>query len=157
MLITCPARQYNIRLIIKNSGHDYIGRSSAPNSLSIWVHHLKGFQFYDTSFSPQNCNITIDGPAVTAAGGTEMLEAYQASDAVNHTVVGGGGRTVALGGFISAAGHSILSLHHGLAADNVLEMEIVSPTGDILTLNECQNTDLFWAMRGVGTQIPYGH
>lgn len=28
-------------------------------------------------------------------------------------------------------------------------MEIVTPQGEILTLNECQNTDLFWAMRGV--------
>ena len=38
-----------------------------------------------------------------------------------------------------------------MAADHVLEMEIVSPGGNILTLNECQNQDLFWAMRGVST------
>ncbi len=78
-----------------------------------------------------------------------MMEAYQATDAFNHTVVGGGGRTVALGGFITGAGHSILSPHFGLATDQVLEMEIVTPMGEILTLNEYQNTDLFWAMRGV--------
>jgi hypothetical protein len=28
-------------------------------------------------------------------------------------------------------------------------LEIVSASGDILTINECQNRDLFWAMRGV--------
>lgn len=78
-----------------------------------------------------------------------MLETYQATAAVNQTVVGGNGRTVALGGFLTGAGHSILAPKHGLAADHVLEMEIVTPTGEILTLNECQNTDLFWAMRGV--------
>jgi hypothetical protein len=36
-----------------------------------------------------------------------------------------------------------------MAADNVLEMEVVSPGGEILTVNECQNQDLFWALRGV--------
>jgi hypothetical protein len=36
-----------------------------------------------------------------------------------------------------------------MGADQVLEMEIVTPRGEILTINECQNQDLFWAMRGV--------
>ncbi|KAK3937418.1 FAD-binding domain-containing protein [Diplogelasinospora grovesii] len=144
------ARAHNIRLIVKNSGHDYVGRSSASNALSIWVHHMRGIQFHESSFSPQGCNLTIAGAAITAAAGTQMLEAYRATALHNQTVVGGNGRTVALGGFITGAGHSILSPHYGMAADQVLEMEIVTPTGNILTLNECQNTDLFWAMRGGG-------
>lgn len=40
-----------------------------------------------------------------------------------------------------------------MAADQVLEMEIVTPGGDILTINECQNEDLFWAMRGVSNSF----
>jgi FAD/FMN-containing dehydrogenase len=110
---------------------------------------MKGIQFHDESFSPANCGITINGTAMTAGAGTQMLEAYQAVAAINQTVVGGNGRTVALGGFLTGAGHSILAPKHGLAADQVLEMEIVTPTGEILELNECQHTDLFWAMRGV--------
>jgi FAD/FMN-containing dehydrogenase len=110
---------------------------------------MKGLQFHDESFSPANCGITINGTAMTAGAGTQMLEAYQAAAAINQTVVGGNGRTVALGGFLTGAGHSILAPKHGLAADQVLEMEIVTPAGEILTLNECQNTDLFWALRGV--------
>lgn len=78
-----------------------------------------------------------------------MLEAYTAAAEYNLTVVGGNGRTVALGGFLTGAGHSILAPHYGLAADQVLEMEVVTPGGEVLMLNECQNTDLFWAMRGV--------
>ncbi len=93
--------------------------------------------------------MTIAGTAITTGAGTQMLEAYQAAAPINHTVVGGGGRTVALGGFLTGAGHSILAPRYGLATDQVLEMDIVTPLGEILTLNECQNTDLFWAMRGV--------
>lgn len=29
-------------------------------------------------------------------------------------------------------------------------MEVVTPEGEIVVANECQNQDLFWAMRGVG-------
>ncbi|KAK3991555.1 Tetrahydrocannabinolic acid synthase, partial [Cladorrhinum sp. PSN332] len=144
------ARQHNIRLIVKNSGHDYIGRSTAPNSLSIWVHHMKSFKAHETSFQPAGCNFSIPGHGITAGAGTQMQEAYRATALLNRTVVGGNGRTVALGGFITGGGHSILAPHYGMAADQVLQLELVTPRGEILTANECQNTDLFWAMRGGG-------
>ncbi len=115
---------------------------------------MKGIQIHEKSFTPKNCNVTIDGAAITALAGTQMLEAYAETAKVNHTVIGGNGRTVALGGFITGAGHSILAPRYGLAADHVLEMEAVTPTGEIVTLNECQNTDLFWAMRGVSCPAP---
>ncbi|KAH9887786.1 FAD binding domain-containing protein [Xylariomycetidae sp. FL2044] len=144
------AREHNIRLVVKNSGHDYLGRSTAANSLSIWVHHMKGIDLREEPFRPLNCNFTIDEPSITAAAGAQMLEAYQAAAAKGYTVIGGGGRTVALGGFITGGGHSILAPHHGLAVDHVLELEVVTPRGEILTVNECQHQDLFWALRGGG-------
>ncbi|KAK0633213.1 FAD binding domain-containing protein [Immersiella caudata] len=144
------ARKHKVRLVVKSSGHDYVGRSNAPNSLSIWTHHLKkDFKFHD-SFRPKNCNIEIRGTAVTAGAGAEMIELYTALDSRNQTVVGGGGKTVSLGGYITGGGHSLLSARHGLAADQVLEVELVTPKGDIVTANECTNSDLFWALRGGG-------
>ena len=145
------ARKHNIRTVIKNSGHDYIGRSIAPNSMSIWVHHMKGIELHKGAFSPKGCNVSIEGTGayMTALAGTQMYEAYAETAKINYTVVGGNGRTVALGGFLTGGGHSILAPAYGLASDNVLEFEVVTPTGEIVTANECQNTDLFWAMRGV--------
>lgn len=35
------AQTYNVPLVIKNTGHDYKGRSSAPSSLALWLHNLK--------------------------------------------------------------------------------------------------------------------
>ncbi|KAK3310815.1 uncharacterized protein B0T15DRAFT_50990 [Chaetomium strumarium] len=143
------AREHNVRLIVKSTGHDFIGRSSAPNSLSIWTHNMKDIRTHD-SFRPSRCNITIEGPAVTVGAGAEMWDVYSALDRLNQTVVGGGGKTVSVGGYLTGAGHSLLSPRYGLAADQVLEMEVVTPTGEIVTANECQNEDLFWAMRGGG-------
>lgn len=79
----------------------------------------------------------------------QMWDLYSALDAINQTVVGGGGKTVSLGGYLTGAGHGLLAPRYGLAADQVYEMEVVTPSGEIVTANECQNQDLFWAMRGV--------
>lgn len=37
-----------------------------------------------------------------------------------------------------------------MGADNIIEASIVTPKGDIVTASECQNEDLFWAIRGGG-------
>ena len=150
--MSCVARKYNIRLVVKSSGHDYIGRSAAPNALSIWTHHLKQTPAMHTSFRPRGCpaSVVIDGSAVTVGAGAQMDELYAALDAVNQTIVGGGGKTVSVGGYLTGGGHGLLAPRHGLGADQVLEMELVTPRGDLVVANECQNQRLFWAMRGVG-------
>jgi FAD/FMN-containing dehydrogenase len=38
---------------------------------------------------------------------------------------------------------------YGLGVDNVLEMEVVTPTGRLIVANPYHNADLFWAMKGV--------
>jgi hypothetical protein len=58
-----------------------------------------------------------------------MMEAYPTTAAINHTVVGGGRRTIALGGFLTGVGHSILSPYYSLATDQVLEMGSRRPRG----------------------------
>ncbi|KAM7209625.1 FAD-binding domain containing protein [Naviculisporaceae sp. PSN 640] len=144
------AREHNIRLIVKSSGHDFLGRSTAPNSLSIWLHHMQWIKPVDV-FRPKNCadDVAIEN-AVTVGGGTQMYSIYQATGKYNRTVVGGGAKTVSVGGFLTGGGHGLLAPRYGLGADQVLEMEVVTPGGEILTVNECQNTDLFWALRGGG-------
>ena len=146
------ARNNNVRLIVKGTGHDYLGRSSAPNSLSIWTRHIQGLWFHD-DFKPKGCKHKIDNSAVTVAAGVPMIEIDEQAHLRNLTIVGGGGGTVGIGGYLTGGGHSAVSSTYGLAADQVLEMEIVTPGGDILTINECQNEDLFWAMRGVSAKF----
>ncbi|KAI0172632.1 FAD-binding domain-containing protein [Hypoxylon sp. FL1284] len=143
------ARAHNVRVVVKSTGHDYLGRSQAPGALLIWVHHMKGLKTH-ASFQPRGCNFTIDTTAVTAGGGSQLAALYDELLKINQTVVGGYSKTVGLGGYITGGGHSILAPFYGLGADQVLEMEVVTPMGDIVIANECQNQDLFWAMRGGG-------
>jgi hypothetical protein len=45
------ARDQGIRLVIKGTGHDYLGRSSAPGSLLIWTHRMREITVHDI-FTP---------------------------------------------------------------------------------------------------------
>jgi FAD/FMN-containing dehydrogenase len=125
-------------------------RSVAPNALSIWTHHLRGLEFRK-GFTPKGCpaSVVIPGDAITAAAGTQMLELNPAAAARNLTIISGGAGTVGIGGYLTGGGHAALSSTYGLAADQVLEIEMVTPDGKVITANECQHWDLFWAMRGV--------
>ncbi|KAI1427068.1 hypothetical protein F5Y12DRAFT_792791 [Xylaria sp. FL1777] len=142
------ARKHNIRVVVKSSGHDYQGRSQAPGALSI-VHYMRSYNTHD-SFKPTGCNFTIDTPAVTVGGGSPVGAIYDELDNISQTIVGGMAKSVSVGGYLTSGDHSILSPRYGLGADNVLELKVVTPMGDIVTANECQNEDLFWAMRGGG-------
>ncbi|GJN81772.1 hypothetical protein PLIIFM63780_005307 [Purpureocillium lilacinum] len=144
------ARKHTVRLVVKSSGHDYLGRSNAPGSLSIWVHHMNSIEFHEGNFALAGSGKVLKGSAVTVGGGTEMYDIYTAADAHNQTVVGGGAKSVSVGGYVSGGGHSTLAPRYGLAADNVIQVEVVTPQGQILITNEDQHSDLFWALRGGG-------
>ncbi|KAI0197518.1 FAD-binding domain-containing protein [Astrocystis sublimbata] len=143
------AQLHHVRIIVKSTGHDYLGRSQAPGSLSIWVHHMQDLQTHN-SFRPKGCDFIIESTATTIGGGSQIGAVVEALDELNQTIVGGTSKTVSIGGYLTGGGHSVLAHKYGLGADQALEMELVTPKGDIVTANECQNQDLFWAMRGGG-------
>lgn len=39
---------------------------------------------------------------------------------------------------------------YGLGVDRVVQIKVVTPDGRFRTVNECQDSDLFWALRGGG-------
>ncbi|KAF7114935.1 hypothetical protein CNMCM5793_000705 [Aspergillus hiratsukae] len=145
------AKRNNIRLAIKNSGHDFHGRSVAPNSLQILTNRMKGIQFVD-DFVPKGApKHKGEGPAVTLDAGVSLQEMYAALGKQNRTVVGGSAHTVGpTGGYIQGGGHSLLGPWKGMASDNALEFSVVTAAGDLVTANAYQNSDLFWALRGGG-------
>jgi FAD/FMN-containing dehydrogenase len=139
-----------IPLVVKNSGHDFKGRSSAPGSLALWTHNVQPAIKLDRGFTPDGCSAPA-GDAVTLGAGQGFAGVYEFAEANNITVVGGSSHTVGpVGGWISGGGHSALSNTLGLGVDNVLQMKTVLPNGTVITANRCQNQDIFYALRGGG-------
>ncbi|KAL2832787.1 hypothetical protein BJY01DRAFT_260036 [Aspergillus pseudoustus] len=147
------ARENNVRLVIKNTGHDISQRSQGYGSLSIWTKHVKdGLHFHKQfNYSEGSCPSNWTGSAITIAGGYIWQDAYDFATKHGHVVVGGGDPTVGcIGGFLQGAGHGSLSHEFGLATDQVLEYKVVLASGETVTANACQNADLFTALRGGG-------
>ena len=63
------AKATNVRLVIKDTGHDLLGRSDGYGSLEVWIHHLRtGLSFqqkYQSSCKATNWT----GSAISVGGG----------------------------------------------------------------------------------------
>lgn len=78
------ARSLNLRLVVKNTGHDYNGRSTGFGALSLWTHNLKDIRFisnYETG--------DYTGPAFKLGAGVQGFELYEAAEAHGVTTVSG--------------------------------------------------------------------
>lgn len=78
------ARSLNLRLVVKNTGHDYNGRSTGYGALSLWTHNLKDIRFI-SNYETQN----YAGPAFKVGAGVQGVELYEAAEAHGVTTVSG--------------------------------------------------------------------
>ncbi|PBK81775.1 FAD-binding domain-containing protein [Armillaria gallica] len=138
---------HNLRLAVKASGHDYLGRSTARNSLLISTHKFQNITFVE-SFTVSGHS---EGSAVTVGTGVPFNTLHRAAKEQGKIFVGAASATsAAAGGYSQGGGHSALAPLLGLAADNVLELEVVTANSTYLKVNEEEHADLFWALRGGG-------
>lgn len=139
-------RKHNIRLVIRNTGHDYNGKSTGAGALAIWTHYMKDMELVDYK-SP-----SYTGKAMKAGAGVSSLESYQFSHKHGYANAGGDCPTVGVtGGWTQGGGgHGPAVSKFGAGADQALEWEVVTGTGEILIANQEQNQDLFWALSGGG-------
>ena len=139
-----------IPIVVKNSGHDYKGRSAGRKSLALWVYNYTPEPIVEKNFVPDGCSLPV-GRVVTFGAGQNFNDLYAFAAQNNATIVGGSSQTVApAGGWITGGGHSGLSPVYGLGVDNVQQLRVVLPNGTYVTANRCQNQDIFFALRGGG-------
>ena len=145
------AARHDVYLVVKNTGHDHLGRSSGAGAFAIWTHNLKGRTFH-SAFVPVGAPAGTPGQhAVTLMAGEQWLDVYRDATKHHRIVVGGAARTVgAAGGYLTGGGHSPFAAEYGLAVDNVLEITIVDAAGAVRVLSEYSSPEYFWAVRGGG-------
>ena len=141
------AKTHNIQVVVKTSGHNYAGASMGYGALLIW---MRNYQTYgDVIKNYKSCDKTYEA-ALKIGGGQIWLEAYTAVGNDYH-LIGGGGLTVsAAGGWLMGGGLSASARLYGMGVDQVIDMEVITADGTKYVANECENTDLFWALRGGG-------
>ncbi|KAK4627428.1 FAD-linked oxidoreductase sthB [Fulvia fulva] len=91
------------------------------------------------------------GPAVKLGAGVTGSEAELEVGNAGYRIVTGDCPTVGVaGGYTQVGGHSMLNSAYGVAADNVLEWEVVTADGQHLIAPQTENADLYWAISGGG-------
>ncbi|KAI8629042.1 FAD/FMN-containing isoamyl alcohol oxidase MreA [Xylariaceae sp. FL1651] len=139
------ANEKNIRLVIRNTAHDYLGKSTGAGAIAIWTQKLRDVSkltYKDAEYK---------GDAIKMGAGVSGAEVSAFASNNGLAVVSGNCPSVGpAGGYIQGGGHGPLSSKFGLAADSALEFEVVDGNGKLIVANRKKNSDLFWALRGGG-------
>eukprot|EP01135_Chromosphaera_perkinsii_P003596 Nk52_evm5s249 gene=Nk52_evmTU5s249 len=135
------ARKHNLCVSVAGMGHEYLNRHSNGNSFLIRTSLLKNVSF--SMNDPRHSEGSI-----TVGAGMNDYEIQTHAYSKNRMVSAGGCPTVGIAGFTLGGGMGPIARDHGLAADNLLEASVVTADGNVVTANENENSDLFWALRG---------
>lgn len=144
------AQTHKLRVSIKNTGHDYFGRSTNPDTLAIWTHNMNSMK-YHANFTAFECSPSNGENIGEIGAGAQAGDVYTYFQKFNMDVTGGNEGSVGLaGGFGQGGGHGVFGPSYGLMVDNAVEFNVVTADGQLRTINQCNDPDLFWAMRGGG-------
>ncbi|HYA08014.1 MAG TPA: FAD-binding oxidoreductase [Gaiellaceae bacterium] len=132
------ARGAGLEICVRGGGHNVAGSAVIDGALMIDLSPMRG--------------IYVDRAARTARaqGGVLWRELNRETAVHGLAVTGGAISTTGIAGLTLGGGLGWLMAKYGLAADNVLAIELVTADGDVLDVTETSDPDLFWALRGGG-------
>src|ERR671930_250714 len=99
------------------------------------------------------CRTTADVVAAlefARSAGLEVSVRGGGHNVAGRAVTGGAISTTGIAGLTLGGGLGWLMGKHGLAADNLLAVELVTAAGEVLEVDAGSHPDLFWALRGGG-------
>jgi FAD/FMN-containing dehydrogenase len=131
-------RESGMEVAIRGGGHNIAGRGTTEGGLLIDLSLMKEIVVEPAS------RIARVGPGATWA------EFNDAAAAHGLATTGGTISTTGVAGLTLGGGFGWLMGSHGLAADNLHAVELVTADGSVLRVDAENQPDLFWAIRGGG-------
>jgi ribonuclease T2 len=92
----------------------------------------------------------VPGGTCKVGSGVVFHELHHAASQSNRFVASGWAVTVGVAGWSIGGGHGPFGPSVGLGVDQILEVELVDPRGNVITANAETNPDLLWAIKGGG-------
>jgi len=132
------AREAGLEISVRGGGHNVSGRAVTDGGVMIDLAEMKG--------------IHVD-PAtrtVRAQGGVTWAEFNRETAVHGLAVTGGAISSTGVAGYTLGGGLGWLMGVYGLAADNLLSVELVTAEGEALNVTSDSHPDLFWALQGGG-------
>jgi FAD/FMN-containing dehydrogenase len=132
------ARAEGLEVAVRGGGHNVAGHSVCDGGVVIDLSLLRG--------------VDVDPRARTARvqGGALWCDVNREAALHGLAVTGGAISTTGVGGYTLGGGLGWLMGKCGLAADNLLEADVVLASGDVVRASPDDHADLFWALCGGG-------
>jgi FAD/FMN-containing dehydrogenase len=132
------ARDLDLKIAVRGGGHSVAGMALGDGAVVVDLRHMRA--------------VTVDpaAEAVRVAGGATMSELDRACQPHGLATTGGRASTTGVGGFVLGGGSGWLDRCCGLAADNLLGVELVTADAGRVHASADENPDLFWALHGGG-------
>ena len=136
--IVAFARRNGLRVAPQGTGHNAAPIPGLEDTILVSTQQLRG--------------VEIDAVAQIARvqAGSLWLEVTEASTPFGLYPLSGSSPDVGVVGYTLGGGLSWLARKHGLAADSVTAIELVTPAGELVRATADDHADLFWAARGGG-------
>jgi FAD/FMN-containing dehydrogenase len=132
------AQESGLEVSIRGGGHNVAGRAVTDGGVMIDLSLMKA--------------IYVDPVArkARAQGGVTWREFDRETAVHGLATTGGQVSTTGIAGLTLGGGIGWLAGKYGLAADNLISVELVTADGEVVTASEQEHPDLFWALRGGG-------
>lgn len=132
------AQEYGLEVSVKAGGHNGAGLALVDNGLVIDLSEMKSIDI-----NPDK-RITIVEP------GNSLSDVDDATHKHGFALPVGVNGNTGVSGLTLGGGLGFLTRKAGLTIDHLIAAEVVLASGEIVTANENNNPDLFWALRGGG-------
>ena len=132
------ARHHGLEIAVRSGGHGVAGKALTEGGLVIDLRQM--------------CSVSVNPSArtVTVGGGATMSHLDRGTEPYGLATTGGRASTTGVGGYILGGGSGWLDRKFGLACDNLLSVELVTASGDVIHASENEHPELFWALHGGG-------
>jgi len=135
------ARETGLELAIRSGGHSLAGFSTVDEGVVLDLSQMKGLE------------INVEERTAWAEAGLTAGE-YTVAAAAHGLATGfGDTASVGLGGLTTGGGIGYLVRKYGLTVDNLLAVRMVTADGQIRYVDAENNPELFWAIRGGGSNF----
>ena len=132
------AKEHGLLVAVRGGGHNVAGNAICDDGIVIDLSGMKGVR------------VDPDAGTARARPGVTWGEFDRETQLFGLATTGGFVATTGIAGLTLGGGIGWLARKHGTACDNLLSVDLVTASGQVMTASATEHPELFWGLRGSG-------
>jgi FAD/FMN-containing dehydrogenase len=132
------ARERELQIVVQGTGHGVMAHAPLDGTVLVNMRAMRRVE------------IDADNRRARVEAGAVWEDVVAPAIELGLTALHGSSPNVGVVGYSLGGGIGWLARMHGLSAESVLAVELVTSDGALVRADRTQNTELFWALRGGG-------